>query len=160
MGKHGRAIVEISLKEVVRDLQRAYADEWLAFYLYWYIGQTVTGRMYQHVQGLMNKLASDELEHAKELAEHITKMGDVPPANPTELEKTANFPYVIPPKNTADLNRIIRIVQEAEANAIDVYSRIAKKTMGKDHLTYQLVTHILAEEVEHEDIFENLQERS
>jgi bacterioferritin len=160
MGKHGRAIVEISLKEVIKDLHKAYADEWLAFYLYWYIAQTVTGRMYAHIQELMNKLAADELEHAKELAERITKLGDVPPAHPAELEKAANFPYVLPPKNTSDINRIIRIVQEAEAGAIDVYSRIAKKTLGRDHLTYQLVTHILAEEVTHEDIFENLQERS
>jgi bacterioferritin len=65
----------------------------------------------------------------------------------------------MPPKNTADINRIIRIVAEAEAGAIEVYNKLAKKTLGKDHVTYQLVTHILSEEVDHEEIFENLLER-
>ena len=76
-----------------------------------------------------------------------------------ELEKNANTPYMMPPKNTSDINRIIRIVMEVEAGAIDIYNKIAKKTLGKDNVTYQLVTHILSEEVDHEEMFENLLER-
>lgn len=159
MGKQARAIVEVSLKELIKDLNKAYADEWLAFYLYWYMAQIVSGRAYEDIAEFLNKIAKDELEHAQEVADLIIKLGDVPVANPMELEKNANFPYAMPPKNTADINRIIRIVTEAEAGAIDVYSKIAKKTLGKDHVTYQLVTHILSEEVQHEEIFENLLER-
>jgi ferritin-like protein len=40
-----------------------------------------------------------------------------------------------------------------------VYNKISKKTLGKDNVTYQLVTHILSEEVSHEETFENLLER-
>ena len=83
----------------------------------------------------------------------------MPIANPMELEKNANSPYLLPPKNTADINRIMRIVADSEAGAIDVYNKIAKKTFGKDMVTYQLVMHILAEETDHEEMFENLQER-
>jgi len=108
---------------------------------------------------MLEKIAKDELEHATELADLITKLGDVPVANPMDLEKNANAPYMMPPKNTADLNRIIRIVAEAEAGAIEVYNKLAKKTLGKDHNTYQLVTHILSEEIGHEEMFENLMER-
>ena len=159
MGKQGRAIVEVSLKDLVKDLNKAYADEWLAFYLYWYMAQTVSGRAYEDISEMLGKLAKEELEHATELADLIVKLGDAPIANPMDLEKNANAPYLMPPKNTADINRIIRIVTEAEAGAIEVYSKIAKKTLGKDHVTYQLVTHILSEEVNHEEIFENLLER-
>jgi len=159
MGKQARAIVELSLKDLVKDLNKAYADEWLAFYLYWYMAQTVSGRAYEDMKEMLEKVAKDELEHATELADLITKLGDVPPANPMDLEKMANAPYLMPPKNTADINRIIRIVTEAEAGAIEVYSKIAKKTIGKDHVTYQLVSHILSEEVSHEEMFENLLER-
>lgn len=158
MGKQARAISELSLKEIVKDLVKAYCDEWLAFYLYWYMAQVVSGRAYEDMAEMLNKIAKDELEHAQELADLITKFGDVPPANPMELEKNANAPYILPPKNTADINRIIRIVTEAEAGAIDVYNRIAKKAFGKDHLVYQLVTHILSEEATHEEMFENLME--
>ena len=107
----------------------------------------------------LNKIAKDELEHAQELADLITKLGDVPIANPMDLEKHANNPYMMPPKNTADLNRIIRIVAEAEAGAIEVYNKLAKKTFGKDNITHQVITHILSEEVAHEEMFENLLER-
>lgn len=159
MGKQARAIVDLSLKELVKDLNKAYADEWLAFYLYWYMAQVVSGKGYEDMQEFLNKIAKDELEHAQELADLIIKLGDVPIANPMELEKGANFPYAMPPKNTADVNRIIRIVTEAEAGAIEVYNKIAKKTLGKDNVTYQLITHILSEEVDHEEMFENLLER-
>lgn len=159
MGKQARAISELNLKDLVRDLNKAYADEWLAFYLYWYMAQVVSGRSYEDMQEFLNKIAKDELEHAKEVADLIIKLGGIPIANPMELEKNANAPYLVPPKNTADINRMIRIVTEAEAGAIDVYNKIAKKALGKDNVTYQLVTHILAEEVEHEEMFENLMER-
>ncbi|MCX5704593.1 MAG: ferritin-like domain-containing protein [Candidatus Omnitrophica bacterium] len=159
MGKQARAIVDLSLKDLVKDLQKAYADEWLAYYLYWYMAKTVSGRAYEDMQEMLEKVAKDELEHAGELADLITKLGDAPIANPMDLEKNANSPYLTPPKNTADINRIIRIVTEAEAGAIEVYNKIAKKTFGKDNVTYQLVTHILSEEVTHEEMFENLLER-
>lgn len=159
MGKQARVIVELSLKDLVKDLNKAYADEWLAFYLYWYMAQVVSGRAYKNIQEMLNKVAKDELGHAQELADLIIKLGDVPIADPMELEKHANAPYLMPPKNRTDINRIIRIVAEAEANAIEVYNKIAKKTLGKDHVAYQLVTHILSEEVDHEEIFESLLER-
>ena len=159
MGKQARAIVDLSLKDLIKDLNKAYADEWLAFYLYWYMAQIVSGRAYEDVSEFLMKVAKDELEHAEELADLIVKLGDAPIANPMELEKNANQPYLMPPKNTADINRIIRIVTEAEAGAIDVYNKIAKKTLGKDNVTYQLVAHILSEEVTHEEMFENLMER-
>ena len=159
MGKQARAIVDLSLKDLVKDLNKAYCDEWLAFYLYWYMAKTVSGRAYEDVAEMLEKLAKDELEHAGELADLITKLGDVPTANPIDLEKSANAAYLMPPKNTADINRIIRIVAEAEAGAIEVYHKIAKKTFGKDNVTYQLITHILSEEVTHEEMFENLLER-
>ena len=151
--------MDLSLKELVKDLNKAYCDEWLAFYLYTYMANTVSGRAYEDMQEMLEKIAKDELEHAQELADLITKLGDVPLANPMELEKNANAPFLMPPKNTTDINRIIRIVAEAEAAAIEVYNKIAKKTFGKDHVTYQLVTHILSEEVTHEEMFENLLER-
>lgn len=159
MGKQARAIVDLSLKELVKDLNKAYADEWLAFYLYWYMAQVVSGKAYEDMKEFLEKLAKDELEHAGELADLITKLGDVPTANPMDLEKNANAPYMMPPKNTADLNRMIRIVTEAEAQAIEIYNKIAKKTLGKDHNTHALVTHILSEEISHEEMFENLLER-
>lgn len=159
MGKQARTITELSLKDLVRDLSKAYADEWLAHYLYWYMALTVSGKNYPGVSQQLKKLADEEKEHAEELADLILKLGGIPLANPMELEKNANAPYSMPPKNTADINRIIRVVMDAEAQAIDVYNKLAKKLFGKDHFCYPVITHILAEEIEHEQIFEGLLER-
>ncbi|MBU0549024.1 MAG: ferritin-like domain-containing protein [Candidatus Omnitrophica bacterium] len=159
MGKKARAIVDLSLKELVRDLNKAYCDEWLAFYLYWYMAQTVSGKFYNGMKEALESIAKDELEHAAELADMITKMGDVPTANPMDLEKNANNSYTLPPKNSADINRIIRVVTEAEGDAIETYQKLAKKTQGKDYNTHRLILHILSEEIDHEERFENLLER-
>ena len=159
MGKQARGIVDLSLKELVKELNKAYCDEWLAFYLYWYIAQVVSGRSYANVKAALESIAKDELEHAEELADLITTLGDVPTANPMDLEKNANFTYTLPPKNSADINRIIRLVTESEAGAIEIYHKLAKKTQGKDYNTHQLIVHILSEEIKHEEMFENLQER-
>ena len=158
MGKQARAIVDLSLKELVKELNKAYCDEWLAFYLYWYIAQVVSGRSYVNIKAALEDIAKDELEHAGELANLITTLGDVPIANPMDLEKNANS-YMLPTKNSADINRIIRVVMEAESGAIEVYHKLAKKTQGKDFNSHQLMLHILSEEIKHEECFENLLER-
>ncbi len=159
MGKEARKIVELDIKEVIKDLSKAYCDEWLAFYAYWYMAQTVEGPGYEDMSEFLMKIAKDELEHAEEVADLIIKYGGAPISHPMELEKNANAPYPGVVKNFSDYDKIIKIVMDAEAGAIDVYNKIAKKTLGKDNVTYQLVTHILSEEVTHEEMFENLIEK-
>lgn len=156
MGKKAREIVELDLKDVVKDLNKAYCDEWLAYYAWWYMAQIVEGSGYEDMSEFLSKIAKDELEHAAELADLIIKLGGTPTSSLSELEKNANSPYPGVVKNNSDYDKIIKIVTDAEAGAIDVYNKIAKKTLGKDHNTYQLVTHILAEEITHEEMFENL----
>ena len=156
MGKKAREIVELNLKELIKDLDRAYCDEWLAYYAYWYMAQAVEGKSYEDMQEFLNKIAKDELEHAQELAERIIELGGLPTNNPADLVKNANAPYPDVIKKLSDYNEIIKIVTAAEAGAIEVYNKIAQKTFGKDHDTYQLVTHIMGEEITHEEMFENL----
>lgn len=159
MGKKARAIVELSLKELVKDLNKAYCDEWLAFYLYSYMAQIVSGKNCRMISELLQGIAQEELEHARMLADLIIKLGDVPTATPMDLEKNANSSYTLPPKNRTDTNRMIRIVSEAEADAIEVYHRLAKRTAGKDFNSHRLILHILSEEIDHEERLENLMER-
>ena len=156
MGKKGIEVVGLDVKEVIADLNRAYCDEWLAFYSWWHMAKIVTGPGYEDMSEFLEKIAKDELEHAEELANRIIELGGTPVANPMTLEKNANAPYPKGPEKTADYKGIIKTVTEAEAGAIEVYNKIAKKTMGKDHVTYQMACHIMAEEVVHEEMFEDL----
>ena len=156
MGKKAREIAGVDLKEIIKDLDRAYCDEWLAYYAWWYMAQAVEGKGYEDMAEFLNKIAKDELEHAQELAERMIELGGLPTNNPTNLVKGANAPYPGVMKDLSDYDEIIKIVTEAEAGAIEVYDKIAKKTFGKDHDTYQLACHIMGEEIGHEEMFENL----
>ena len=159
MGKKAREIVGVDLKDLIKDLDRAYCDEWLAYYAWWYMAQAVEGKGYEDMAEFLNKIAKDELEHATELAERIIELGGLPTNNPINLVKNSNGGYPGVMKNLHDYDEIIKIVTAAEAGAIEVYNKIAKKTFGKDHDTYQLVTHIMGEEIGHEEKFENLREK-
>jgi bacterioferritin len=159
MGKKAREIVEVDIKDLIADLNRAYCDEWLAYYAWWYMARTVDGKGYEDMAEFLDKISKDELEHATELADRIIELGGLPINSLSIIEKNANSPYPGVMKNLHDYDQIIDIVTAAEAGAIEVYNKIAKKTFGKDHDTYQLVTHIMGEEIGHEETFENLREK-
>ena len=159
MGKKSREIAGVDLKDLIKDLDKAYCDEWLAHYAYWYMAVAVEGMGYEDMSEFLDKIAKDEEEHAKELAERIIELGGLPTNKVSALDKNANFPYPGVMKDLSDYKEIIKIVTAAEAGAIEVYNKIAKKTFGKDHDTYQLAVHILGEEIGHEEMFENLLEK-
>jgi bacterioferritin len=157
MGTQGKQIVDLNVTELVADLNRAYADEWLAAYAYNYMGQVVTGRpAAKQLAALLIDTSKDELEHQQELAGRIVSLGGRPQADISQLVKTSNDGYPTPPADEKDFEAIVKTVIKAERGAIEVYNRLAQKTHGKDPITYNLVVHILTEEVEHEDEFENL----
>jgi len=156
MGKKGTEIVGLDVQDLIADLNRAYADEWLAFYSYIYMSQVASGRSAEAVQAALEHIANEELEHQSELAERIISLGGKPVADPARLGEAANDPYPAPPSDGSDLDAIIQTVLKAEAGAIGVYQKLAEKTFGKDPVTYELAVHILGEEIEHEDEFEQL----
>jgi len=159
MGKKSREIAGVDLKELIKDLDRAYCDEWLAFYAWHYMAVAVEGMGYEDMSEFLDKISKDELEHATELAERIIELGGLPTNTLGAVDKGGNAPYPGVMKNLSDYKEIIKIVTTAEAGAIEVYDKIAKKTFGKDHDTYQLACHILGEEIGHEEMFENLLEK-
>ena len=157
MGTKGKQIVGLDVSELIDDLNRAYADEWLAAYAYNYMGQVVSGRpAAKHLAELLLDTSRDELEHQQELAERITSLGGKPLADVSKLVAASNAGYPAPPESERDFEAVVKTVIKAEHDAIEVYNQLAQKTHGKDPITYNLIVHILTEEVEHEDEFEML----
>ena len=157
MGTKGKQIAGLDVAELIADLNRAYADEWLAAYAYNYMGQVVTGRpAAKQLSALLLDTSKDELEHQQELATRIVSLGGKPLADVNKLVEASNDGYPAPPVNERDFEAIVKAVIGAERGAIEVYNKLAQKTHGKDPITYNLVIHILEEEVKHEDEFENL----
>jgi bacterioferritin len=157
VGTKGKQIVGMDVSELIADLNRAYADEWLTAYAYNYMGQVVSGRpAAKQLAELLLDTSKDELEHQQELAERIASLGGKPVADVSRLVEASNNGYPAPPANEKDFDAIVKTVIKAEQDAIEVYNRLIQKTHGKDPITYNLILHILTEEVEHEDEFEML----
>ncbi len=157
MARVGNSIIKgIEAEEVVRLLNRAYADEWLAFYQYYIEEKVVKGIMKDAAIAELQEHAQDELRHADMVAQRILQLGGTPILNPKEWFAQTNCGYE-EPKNF-DILAILEDAIKGEQCAIRTYSELVDLTRNKDIVTYDIVSQILADEVEHEEDLVALQE--
>lgn len=160
MGKKGREIVEqkISVDEVISDLNKAYADEWLAHYQYWIAAHWMNGINADAITSRLTTQSADELLHAEKFANRIIELGGQPVMEFSKLSEVGKCGYKAPPKNPNDLKGVIEDVLKAERCAIDYYNNMVQKYKDKDIVTYELFRNILIDEVSDEDEWEDLLE--
>jgi len=150
MAKRGISILKgIEAEEVIRLLNKAYCDEWLAYYQYFVESKVVKGIMKDAAIAELDQHAADELRHANMVADRILQLGGTPVLHPGEWMQHANCGYEAP--NDPDVLAILDQAIKGEQCAIDVYADIAEITRNKDIVTYDIVSQILADEVEHEE---------
>lgn len=156
MGTRGREIVDMDINELITLLNKALADEWLAYYQYWIGARVVEGQMRGVVEGELIEHAEEELEHAEMLVERILQLGGTPILEPEAWYDMTNCGYESPedPSVRSILDQNIK----GEQCAIDVYNKLLKKLEGKDPITYHIVAEILEDEVEHEDDLQAIKE--
>jgi len=162
MGKKGREIVKVDIKELLKDLNSAYADEWIAYFHYSWAADFVEGPDYPTVASELDRIAKEEYEHLSELADRIFELGGEPERDLEDLLKIANCKKVVFPKDERNLEGVLNAVADAEGCAIEVYNRLLLKVSAcyeKDVRTFHLIQHILSEEIQHEEAFENLLEK-
>ncbi|MDY6847197.1 MAG: ferritin-like domain-containing protein, partial [Chloroflexota bacterium] len=75
MGTKGREIVGLDVDELIKRLNSALADEWLAVYQYWVGSKIITGPMANAVEEELVEHAEEEKEHADLLADRIVTLG-------------------------------------------------------------------------------------
>ena len=156
MGTKGREIVGVDVKELLKLLNKALADEWLAYYQYWACSKVAVGRMRGIIAGELAEHAKEELEHAEKLAERILQLGGTPLINPDQWKKEANCSYDEP--SNPNTRKLVEQNIKGEQCAIGVYSSLLKLVEGKDPVTAHLVLEILEDEVEHEEDLEAILE--
>lgn len=144
----------IKVAELIDLLNKAYADEWLAYYQYWLGAKIAYGVPKKEVVDELEEHAKEELEHAEELAERIIQLGGIPVLEPKLWYEVANCKY-LPPKDP-DVKTLIDQNIRGEQCAIAVYYKLLAYTEGKDPITNDLIRHILKEEIEHEQDLEDL----
>jgi len=157
MGKVGRSIIQgIDAEEVITLLNKAYADEWLAYYQYFIEAKVIKGIMKDAAIAELNQHAADELRHATMVADRIIQLGGTPLLHSKEWLSHANCAYESP--ENPDVFAVLEQAINGERCAIGVYSKLAQITNGKDIVTYNLASSILADEVMHEEDLQALYE--
>jgi len=150
MAVRGNSIIKgIEISEIVGLLNRAYADEWLAYYQYFIESKVTKGIMKDAVVSELTLHAADELRHANLLADRILQLGGTPLLHPQEWVKQTNCGYDEPKE--FDVVAILQDSIKGEQCAISTYSSLVDIVKDKDIVTYNMVSQILADEVEHEE---------
>jgi bacterioferritin len=150
MAVRGNSIIKgIEIEKVIQLLNKAYADEWLAYYQYFIQAKVVKGIMKDAAITELTEHATDELRHANMVADRILTLGGTPLLNPKAWFEQTNCGYEEP--ENFDVVSLLEDSIKGEQCAISVYSELAELTKDKDIVTYDIVSEILADEVEHEE---------
>lgn len=156
MGTKGRSIVGMDVDKLIELLNKAFADEWLAYYQYWLGAKIVKGPMKDAVIAELEQHAADELRHADMVAMRIIQLGGTPVVKPEDWYKYTNCGYESP--DDPFVEKILEQNIKGEQCAISVYKKMIETTMNVDPITYNMVLQILQDEVEHEEDLQALQE--
>ena len=153
MGKEAKKIASVDVDKLLEMLNAALAEEWLAYYQYWIGARVMEGPMRSEVEPELLLHATQELNHAVMVADRIVQLGGTPLLHPQDWFKHSRCAYDAP------VDSYIEVILEqnllGERCAIQRYNEIASFTSGKDHMTHQMATQILAEEIEHENDIED-----
>lgn len=158
MGWKARELVEkagLDVEEVLHQLNKAYCDEWLAYYQYWVGAKVIVGMPRQHLQAELIEHANEELDHAHRLAERIIQLGGTPEIDPKRWYELSSCGYLVPKDPGVDA--LLDQNLKGERCAIAVYRKLLDFVKGKDMITGHLIRHILEEEIEHEQDLEDIQ---
>ncbi|MFQ5860507.1 MAG: ferritin-like domain-containing protein, partial [Dehalococcoidia bacterium] len=124
MGKKGREIVRLNIEELIEDLTRAYADEWLAHYYYTLAANLLQGINSPEIAEKLREISLSEYGHSNKLAERITELGGEPLRAFAEVAQKAACPPFNMPRNPSDIPALINAVLEQERHAIETYQAL------------------------------------
>ena len=159
MGTKGREIIEalgIKVNDLIKLLNKALADEWLAYYQYWIGAKVAKGMPREAVVAELTQHATDELRHAGMVTDRIIQLGGTPLLEPKQWYDFTNCGYDAP--KDFDVRKILDQNIKGEQCAISVYKKIIDYTKDKDPVTYDIALQILEDEIEHEEDLEAIKE--
>ena len=132
-----KKIVTCDIEKLIELLNKALADEWLAYYQYWIGAKVATGVMRGPAAEEFMEHAEEELEHAEKLVDRIIQLGGTPILEPENWYKLTNCGYAAPTDKSAIA--ILKQNIKGEQCAILVYHKILDFVKDKDVITYHLI---------------------
>ncbi len=128
MGTKGRAIIGLDVEELLKLLNKAFADEWLAYYQYWVGAKVAKGPMKDAIIAELLQHATEELGHANLVADRIIQLGGTPLTTPRVWFDWSNCGY--DPPDDPFVRTLLQQNIQAEQCAIGVYDQMMKLTEG------------------------------
>jgi len=156
MGDKAREILGMDADELIKLLNKAYCDEWFAYYQYWIGAKVIKGPMKDAVAAELTQHATEELMHANMVADRIIQLGGTPVTEPKKWYDWTNCGYEAP--DDPFVKTLLEQNVKGERCAIKVYNELLAKTQGKDMVTNNMVLKILEQEIEHEEDLQALLE--
>jgi bacterioferritin len=156
MGTLGRSLVGKDVDQLIELMNKALADEWLAYYQYWMGAKVAAGPMRGAVTAELEEHAAEELQHAMMLVERILQLGGTPLLSPQDWFEMTNCGYEAPEDPYVGV--LLEQNIAGEQCAIEVYKEMMDFTEGKDPVTYEMALEIMTDEIEHEEDLQALQE--
>lgn len=153
MGKEAIKVSSVDVKKLIKMLNAALSEEWLAYYQYWIGARLMEGPMRSEVEPELLVHANEELNHSVLVVNRIIQLGGTPVINPKDWEKLARCTYDEPSDPYIEV--ILEQNLKGERCAIQRYQEIADFAAGKDHSTHQMAVQILNDELEHENDIES-----
>lgn len=138
-------------KKIVDELHKAYWAEIETVMNYLAHATNLDGVSAEEIKDKLNTEINDELGHAKKIASRIKELNGVVRGSDTF---TANQKTLQATDDTTDIKYVIDGVIDAESDAINTYKKIIGLAEGKDYVTQDLATQILADEETHKTVFE------
>lgn len=151
--------------KLIKLLQAAYCDEWLAVYQYSieadYLNKLnyqghLSDKAYNQIVKELNIHTQEEFNHAKLIVPELILLNSEPIYQIDMLQLTANAPLAIPEK---DHNKILFQALEAEETAIKVYQTIIDLVEDTKYVSKKFedtLKFILHQEYEHRNDLDKL----
>ena len=138
-------------EEIVQLLTKAYWMEMETVISYLSNSSHLDGVRAEEIAEALGADVDEELGHARTFAGRIKDLYGTPPGS---LDFTAEQSSLQPPEDSTDVVTAIKGVIEAEAGAIEHYTRIIEACDGVDWATQDMVIEILRDEQGHKRMFE------
>jgi bacterioferritin len=141
----------VKREEIVQLLTKAYWMEMETVISYLSNSSHLDGVRAEEIAENLANDVGEELGHAKLFAARIKDLYGTPPGS---MDFTPEQTYLQPPEDPTDVVTVIKGVIEAEAGAIEHYTRIIEACDGVDWATQDMVIDILRDEENHLRTFE------
>lgn len=132
----------VDINELVKMLKKALVKEITGKHLYWKYAYNVVGYERKAVEETFRKIMEDECKHADKIAIRIKELGHDVKCDWKNMEQPEE-------PMTCSSCELVQIMLRDEEKLADLYYEIMQYTENNDHITFDLISHIMKEEQKH-----------